>query len=105
VVYIHFLSLLHSPAQRPVVRLTRDTDLKEANRRKAGGGKLCLDLTSPREFARPKVIELGKIYRSNLKVDVPLMLSLTKKIPGEQRLRLQGGVKDLYANSVALSTQ
>ena len=50
------------------------------------------------------MIESGRLYRSNLIEDVPLVLSLTHFFSGEQKLRLQGGVKDLYANSVT-STQ
>ena len=63
-----------------------------------------LDPTSPLDLVRPKVIESGRLYRSNLIEDVPLVLSLTQFFSGEQKLRLQGGVKDLYANSVT-STQ
>ena len=61
---------------------------------------LRLDMTSPLDLVRPKVIESGRLYRSNLIEDVPLVLSLTHFFSGEQKLRLQGGVKDLYANSV-----
>jgi hypothetical protein len=41
---------------------------------------------------RPKFIESGRLYRSNLKEDVPLvvMVSLTHVFSGEQKLRLQG---------------
>ena len=39
---------------------------------------LRLDPTSPLDLVRPKVIESGRLYRSNLIEDVPLVLSLTQ---------------------------
>jgi hypothetical protein len=66
-------------AQRPEARLTRGREQKGATIRK--DTKILfmrLDPTSPRRmFVRPKVNESGRLYRSNLKEDVPLVLRLT----------------------------
>ncbi len=48
---------------------------------------------------RPMVFESGKLYRSNLKEDVPFVLSLPQT-NFWKKLRLQCGVEDLYANRV-----